>query len=780
MIGQIILAISFVINLFFLLVLTKRRNDVTNTFSFVIGGVVVWTAIVFLWPYFQNSIFILNALGVIAYWGPLCAICSLYYFSFIFPKKINNNYKFARIIAVSVFVAGVAMTLIPNFVLKEAEGSGYKLDTGPGLNVLFGMIAVLLFWALVNYIRKYFVLQGIYKTQLKFLFIGIFITSVVGFISNALLASLQIYDLIWLGPTVTLFLVGFTTYAITRYRLMDVRLIVARTIAFGSIIILLVSLFSISATLLALFTTKILGTSLNQTNSTIISGIIISILVAFGYQPLLNFIGKATDRFLFKKTYNPDELLSRISDTSSAILELNKLVKELSKILAEAFQFEKIGIVMLDEKGNFNIVYKEGFKDGVAEGLARFPDVSTIFNKELEKNPGLQVIPEMKTRYESGEFEPVSPILLEALSKADIAVVMPLYVKDDLVGLVALGEKKSGDSYTQQDLITLDIVSGQIAIAIENARLYDELKYFNVKLEQEVKEKTAELRSANSQLKRLDQAKSDFISIASHQLRTPLTVIKGYISMMQEGSFGKVPQKIDENLTKVFLSNERLINLVEDLLNISRIESGRQQFEWTKVNLVELAQRLTESLEQNAKAKGLTLKFHQPKEEVPIIIAEYNKLHDVMINFIDNAIKYTAEGKIDVTVENGPKGMVTFKVKDTGRGIDPDTMASLFQKFSRGQGSFQVNAGGTGLGLYVAKMIVDAHEGKIWAESEGRDKGSAFCFSLPVAGPKKKTDLPFAKEGQKVEKPVASAPVASVPAVAPSQLKKEGKKKKKK
>ena len=120
-------------------------------------------------------------------------------------------------------------------------------------------------------------------------------------------------------------------------------------------------------------------------------------------------------------------------------------------------------------------------------------------------------------------------------------------------------------------------------------------------------------------------------------------------------------------------------------------------------------------------------------EKIPQIIGEYNKLHDVIINFIDNAIKYTPKGKIDVTVEIKPAGMLTFCVKDTGRGIDKEVLAHLFQKFSRGKGSFQVNTGGSGLGLYVARMVVEAHEGKIWAESEGRDKGSAFCFSIPMS-----------------------------------------------
>ena len=275
-------------------------------------------------------------------------------------------------------------------------------------------------------------------------------------------------------------------------------------------------------------------------------------------------------------------------------------------------------------------------------------------------------------------------------------------------------------------------------------------------LAKRLKDASTQLRGANAQLKRLDQAKSDFISIASHQLRTPLTVIKGYISMIQEGSFGKVPDKIDQSLSKVYASNERLITLVENLLDISRIESGRQQFDWVNVDLVDLARRQTENLMGNAKANNLKLTFQEPKEKIPIITAEYNKLHDVIINFIDNAIKYTKQGSIDVSVMMQDKDTVTFCVADTGRGIEAEVLPELFKKFARGTDSFRVNAGGTGLGLYVAKMVIDAHEGKVWAESDGKDKGSKFCFSIPVKGPKKKDDLPFAQSGQKVANPVKS------------------------
>lgn len=666
--------------------------------------------------------------------------------------------KFKIITSFLIYLFGITLailTLVSKLVIRNIDSvylGRFEGEFGPLFlvyTVFIFVVMVTIMWLLVlGRMRS----RGLSRSQFTYILIGASIWVITSFFAVFLFPLLGFFSLMALDNPGSLVFISLAAYAILRHRLMDIRFIIARTIAFGSIVIILVALFSIFSAIIATFFESLIGFKSN-----ILVGLILSILVVAGYTPLRKFIERSTDKFLFKKSYNPEELLGKISDASAAILDLQELLKTLSKLLNDALQFEKISFAFITPKGDLEISYKQGFKPGVAEGLAKYPDIVSILVKQLEETPGLLVIDEMHTRFENGEFKPVSPELLKTLHENNIAVVIPLYSKDDLIGLVVMGAKKSGDQYTQQDITTLDIFAGQAAVAIENARLYDELKYFNIKLAEEVKAKTAELRKANVQLKRLDQAKSDFISIASHQLRTPLTVIKGYISMMQEGSFGKVPKIIDKNLSKVYLSNERLIALVENLLDISRIESGRQEFEWTKVNLVDLASRLTGNLVNNAKDKGLKLIFHMPKEKIPIVIAEFNRLQDVMINFIDNAIKYTEKGKIDVTLEAKPEGMVTFCVKDAGRGIDPEVKDSLFKKFSRGKGSFQVDTGGSGLGLYVAKMVVEAHEGKIWAESKGRDKGAEFCFSIPIEGPKNRKDLPFAKPDQKVVDPVKSS-----------------------
>ena len=259
----------------------------------------------------------------------------------------------------------------------------------------------------------------------------------------------------------------------------------------------------------------------------------------------------------------------------------------------------------------------------------------------------------------------------------------------------------------------------------------DALEKLAEELEDKVEERTNELKKANEELKELDVAKSDFISIASHQLRTPLTVIKGYISMMLEENFGELTDLEKESLEKVFQSNERLIRLVENLLNISRIESGRLQFNFAEVDLKKIAVSVIEELSSYAKKKALLLKYKQSVKKLPLIKVDEDKIRQVIMNLVDNSIKYTKKGKVVVEIKLVKK-QIHFCVTDSGMGIKQEDIANLFKKFSRCNGTSLIHTEGTGLGLYVARIMIEQHHGKIWAESLGEGKGSKFCFELPL------------------------------------------------
>ena len=238
-----------------------------------------------------------------------------------------------------------------------------------------------------------------------------------------------------------------------------------------------------------------------------------------------------------------------------------------------------------------------------------------------------------------------------------------------------------------------------------------------------------QLASANEQLVKLDKAKSEFVSIASHQLRTPLTAIKGYISMVLDGSYGKTLERIKRPLTNVYSSNERLIKLVNDLLNLSRIESGKIKLELQDVQIRKIVESVIEELQIKAHEKSLQLIFQG--QAIPVIQADESKVRNVIMNLVDNAIRYTEKGSITVFVEKvGEK--IQIRVVDTGAGMEGEDLEELFESFSRGQAGTQLWTEGTGLGLYVARQFIEMHAGKIWAESEGKGKGSTFYVELPM------------------------------------------------
>ena len=262
-----------------------------------------------------------------------------------------------------------------------------------------------------------------------------------------------------------------------------------------------------------------------------------------------------------------------------------------------------------------------------------------------------------------------------------------------------------------------------------------------VKRKEELQIMSDRLATANDQLRKLDNAKSDFISIASHQLRTPLTAVKGFVSLLMEGTYGDINAKARDALNKVYISNERLIQLVENLLNVSRMESGRIEYEFKKGKIEDVLDEIKDNLLFIARKKGLYLNFNLPKEPLPEIKMDFDKMREVLTNLIDNGIKYASRGGVTVRAElaaanlqlttNNPQ-LIRITVSDTGIGIPKDSLPYLFEKFSRGKDTARLHATGTGLGLYVAKNIVEAHHGKLWAESEGEGKGSRFILELPV------------------------------------------------
>jgi signal transduction histidine kinase len=241
------------------------------------------------------------------------------------------------------------------------------------------------------------------------------------------------------------------------------------------------------------------------------------------------------------------------------------------------------------------------------------------------------------------------------------------------------------------------------------------------------------LANANARLRELDKQKTEFVSIASHQLRSPIAAIKGYTSMITEGSFGEVPKNLNEPLDRILESGQRIGVMVDDLLNVTRIEQGRMTYNMAPQNAYNLINSVINELKMMAEKKGLEILITPDSNQQCFVKADEGKLKQIFSNLIDNAVKYTPRGWVHITVSKmEQEKKVLIKIQDTGIGIAPDEVQNLFQKFNRASNANEVNVLGTGLGLYIAREILKAHDGWINVESSGIGKGSTFVVELPA------------------------------------------------
>jgi signal transduction histidine kinase len=356
-------------------------------------------------------------------------------------------------------------------------------------------------------------------------------------------------------------------------------------------------------------------------------------------------------------------------------------------------------------------------------------------------------------------------------------VLVPIRLQQSCVGVLGVGRRDEGE-FSLEAVETLQRLGDQAAVAISNALAYREIALLNLNLEAKVAERTRQLSEANAalevshqKLRELDQLKSDFVSNVSHELRTPLTAIRMSVDNLLDGVVGEVAPSLQLYLTKVKNNTDRLVRLINDLLDLSRIEAGRIALHRTTVGVAEFIQDVVDSLRPMAAEKGLTLSV-VPSEAPLWVFADRDKLQQVLINLTGNAVKFTPSGgcitistqavaateeqirmdagasppsPIDLSASpppgspapllpaaSSPQQFVEVSVADTGEGIPPEELAAIFDKFHQVRRSNRYKAQGTGLGLSIARSLIELHGGRIRVESE-MGRGSRFIFTLPAA-----------------------------------------------
>jgi signal transduction histidine kinase len=267
-----------------------------------------------------------------------------------------------------------------------------------------------------------------------------------------------------------------------------------------------------------------------------------------------------------------------------------------------------------------------------------------------------------------------------------------------------------------------------------------DLEELTKNLQKKVDEQTKEIREAyevekraHEELKKLDDAKSQFMMITQHHLRTPLSVNMGYLDLLMTNQFGKIPEKIKEVLAKVQDSTLKEIDIVNDLLNVSQFQLGKEVIKLEeKINIRALFKEIAEDLKTEADNKKIYIKIEE-QGKIPKISGDKIKLKLALANILDNAVKYTSKGGVDIKIKSDDSTL-KIEIEDTGIGIPAEDQKNLFnQTFNRSQKAQKINVVGKGIGLYLSAKIIEAHNGKIWAESEGTGKGSAFHIELPIS-----------------------------------------------
>lgn len=629
-----------------------------------------------------------------------------------FSPKNSTRRKLA--VYFTAFIMFLTQTTLVFTRLNINDDGSASPVPGPGIALFLLQTLLLLGGGMYLLINKYVRSSGIERRQLKFVLAGI-LTSFGLILTTNLLAVVILgsSDLIPLAPSYTLFFSGFMAYAIVRHRFLDIRLLVARSVAYLFSLTVMIGPFIFIIALIS----RLLFPDVSLPTGEIIWFSIAVIIFGLTFHPAQKLFDRLTKALFFRDSYDSQKVLDYLSSLLATEIDLSVIVKESSKVISDSLKPLHLRFA----------VFKDG--DTYLDLKIGKPPKHKLQRREFL---GIQQVLVQKTELTNGHLKTL-------MNKFDTEVLLMLKTNEEIVGIILLGPKQSGTVYSKQDIDLLTISEKELAIAVQNARYFQQIHEFNVKLQKEVEDATSELRASNTKLKELDEAKDEFISMASHQLRTPLTSVKGYISMVMEGDAGKIKKEQKKLLDEAFASSQRMVYLIADLLNVSRLKTGKFVIEPAEVYLPDIVEQEVEQLRPTAKSRKLKLIFDKPSK-FPKVWLDETKIHQVVMNFMDNAIYYTpAGGRIEVKLI-AKKDTIEYRVKDSGIGVPKEEQAKLFTKFFRAVNAKQARPDGTGLGLYMAQRVVSAQGGSIIFESKVGE-GSTFGFSFPVKSIKTKQKL---------------------------------------
>lgn len=642
------------------------------------------------------------------------AVLALLYFLFLLlrPNHQNAQQRKVNMLVVWATLITIGFDVSPWVFSGLATSGGHVAPIpAPGVVVFlahFTLMVILNLRLLLQGVRHN---RGVVRLQYTYILIGMIPTFVFAPVTGVIMPLvLHLTGLVFLTPIYATFFVCMIAYAMIRHQLFDIRLTAVRSAAYIGVLLTLSAIYYLLAYVISVAFHSSGGSDVGSVD---LWSIVIALILAFLFQPIKHFFDKLTNGIFYRDNYNTDDFFARINRELNTTTDLRSLLQRAATEIGNTIKSEQSFFFVRFGDNRFMMAGMQGHQRLAMSYIARFD----AFVSERGKAP---IVADLLN-----ETDAMSVLM----AKHELGIVLPLKMSDDSTGYLFLGTPRSRN-YSRRDIRLLETISDELVIAIQNALSIHDVEEINLTLQQRIEDATKELRRSNAQLQRLDTAKDEFISMASHQLRTPLTSVKGYISMVLEGDAGKITDMQHKLLSEAFVSSERMVHLISDFLNVSRLQTGKFMLEQHPVDLAKVTAQEVDGLQTIAKSHDLKLKF-KAGARLPVLYIDEGKIRQVIMNFIDNAIYYSREFTTITVSLNVDAGNLLLEVHDTGIGVPKAEQAHLFTKFFRATNARKQRPDGTGVGLFLAKKVIDAHGGSVvFSSVEG--KGSVFGFRLPI------------------------------------------------
>jgi len=685
--------------------ITLFRNPgsrLNRLFTYFVGGMAVWNFGVFMLrrsPDEATAVF----WEIVIHTGVIALPAFYYHFVLIFLESTTRHrtsllvvYALALLFSIinlsgsSLFMSGVKSTYW-----------GWAPATGLLYTPFFVYFNCFLIYGLLHLVRTYHDVDSSFRrNRATLILLGTLVSLIGGLIDFArfiLARFVPAADLVYpLGIPANMVFALMLGTSIVRYRLFDVNVVVKK----GAIYLLL---WGVLTSVLVAAEQYADWDELNPLWVILPLGFVMTMLVS----PLGHRLEERIERVMFSRRRGCYETLLDLSKRMGSILDFGRLMETLVHGLVRGVPLTHCVLMIYDAERSAFVVYREDATVGEGVGAVALRGDSRIVQwlnqtgRVLVKEE-VKLNPEIAAYFETAEGE------LDAIKAT---LIVPLKIESKLTGILLVGEKLSGDIFDDQELEVLAVLANQVAISLENARLYEELS------------------ESNAQLMQASRLKSQFLASMSHELRTPLNSIIGFSKVLLNRFDGELTERQETYIRSVHNSGAHLLQLINGILDFSRIEAGKLEMISEELDLHELIDECIESSMPLARGKQMKLEKNVPLE-LPPLSGDRTKVKQILLNLLSNAIKFTAQGRVLVSVVAEPDA-IRVSVADTGIGIREDDLAHLFEPFQQLDNPVARSAGGTGLGLAISKKFVELHGGRIWAESR-ENQGSTFHFTLPL------------------------------------------------